>query len=69
MRYTSPAYLEQLDGFMCDAFANTYSKFVNTNAIHTYPHCVFYLNGPLNLKTFDGVYCLPHVLSQNLNLW
>jgi hypothetical protein len=67
-QYACVTYFKQLEGFVHDTYAITYSIYVNTNAAHTYPYYIFYLNGPLKLKILDLVYCLPHILPQTLIL-
>jgi hypothetical protein len=54
--YIHTTYFKQLEGFVCDAYAITYSYYI------------FYLNGPLKLKILDLVYCSPHILPQTLSL-
>ena len=67
-RYACVTYFKQLEGFVCGAYAITYSIYVNTNVAHTYPYYIFYLNGPLKLKILNLVYCSPHVLPRTLSL-
>jgi hypothetical protein len=66
--YIHATYFKQLEGFVHDAYAITYSIYVNKKAAHTYPYYIFYLNGPLKLKILDLVYCSPHILPHTLSL-
>jgi len=39
--YVRITYFKQLEGFVGGAYAITYSKYVNTIGIHTYPYQAF----------------------------
>ena len=39
--YAGVTYFKQLEGFVGGAYAITYSKYVNTIGIHTYPYQAF----------------------------
>jgi hypothetical protein len=40
-QYTGVTYCKQLESLAGDTYAITYSKYVNTIAIHTYPYQAF----------------------------
>jgi hypothetical protein len=62
------SYSKQLEGFVCGAYAITYSIYVDANVAHTYPYYIFYLNVPLKFKLLELVYCLAHILPPTLSV-